>query len=103
MVGADEDTAFGELMRDAGAVDPVDGALRALDRDELLEQVRALEAKEKLVIEKRFGLFDGRMYTLKEIAEQLRMSREGVRHVQTRALRKLRMALTGGGSQHCLA
>jgi DNA-directed RNA polymerase sigma subunit (sigma70/sigma32) len=42
------------------------------------------------------------MYTLKEIAEQLRMSREGVRHVQTRALRKLRSALTGS-SQHCLA
>ena len=37
---------------------------------ELLVQVDALEPKEKLVIEKRFGLFDGRMYTLKEIAEQ---------------------------------
>jgi RNA polymerase primary sigma factor len=99
MVGADEDTAFGELMRDEDAVDPVDGALRALDRTELLDHVEALEPKEKLVIEKRFGLFDGRMYTLKEIAEQLRMSREGVRHVQTRALRKLRSALTGGSSQ----
>ena len=103
MVGADEDTAFGELMRDAGAIDPEDGALRALDRAELLVQVDALEPKEKLVIEKRFGLFDGRMYTLKEIAEQLRMSREGVRHVQTRALRKLRSALTGGNSERCLA
>lgn len=103
MVGADEDTAFGELMRDAEAVDPEDGALRALDRAELLDQVDALEPKEKLVIQKRFGLFDGRMYTLKEIADQLRMSREGVRHVQTRALRKLREALTGAGRERCLA
>jgi DNA-directed RNA polymerase sigma subunit (sigma70/sigma32) len=47
------------------------------------------------VIEKRFGLFDGQIHTLKEIAEQLKMSREGVRHVQLRALRKLRDGLAG--------
>jgi RNA polymerase primary sigma factor len=93
MVGVGEDTSFGELMSDETAVSPEQRALSALDREALLDKVRTLDAKEQLVIEKRFGLFDGRTHTLKEIAEQLKMSREGVRHVQTRALRKLRLAI----------
>jgi RNA polymerase primary sigma factor len=90
MVGSAEDTSFGELMRDQDAVSPEDRALHAIDRADLLSKVRTLEPKEQWVIEKRFGLFDGRIHTLKEVADQLKMSREGVRHVQTRALRKLR-------------
>jgi RNA polymerase primary sigma factor len=89
MVGSAEDTSFGELMRDQDAQSPEERAINALDREDLLDKVRTLEPKEQWVIEKRFGLFDGRTHTLKEVAEQLKMSREGVRHVQTRALRKL--------------
>jgi RNA polymerase primary sigma factor len=95
MVGAAEDTSFGELMRDHDAQSPEERAIHSLDRDDLLEKVRTLEPKEQWVIEKRFGLFDGRIHTLKEVAEQLKMSREGVRHVQTRALRKLHTLLAG--------
>jgi len=101
MVGVGEDTSFGELMSDDTAVSPEQRALHALDREALLDKVRTLEPKEQLVIEKRFGLFDGRIHTLKEIAEQLKMSREGVRHVQTRALRKLRLAI--GSPTACVA
>jgi RNA polymerase primary sigma factor len=95
MVGAAEDTSFGELMSDQDAQSPEEKALNAIDRAELLDRVRTLEPKEQWVIEKRFGLFDGRIHTLKEVAEQLKMSREGVRHVQTRALRKLRGMVMG--------
>jgi len=95
MVGAAEDTSFGELMSDQDAQSPEESALNAIDRAELLDRVRTLEPKEQWVIEKRFGLFDGRIHTLKEVAEQLKMSREGVRHVQTRALRKLRGMVMG--------
>jgi RNA polymerase primary sigma factor len=95
MVGAAEDTSFGELMPDQDAQSPEERAINALDRADLLEKVRTLEPKEQWVIEKRFGLFDGRIHTLKEVAEQLKMSREGVRHVQTRALRKLHTLLGG--------
>jgi RNA polymerase primary sigma factor len=95
MVGAAEDTSFGELMSDQDAQSPEESALNAIDRAELLDRVRTLEPKEQWVIEKRFGLFDGRIHTLKEVAEQLKMSREGVRHVQTRALRKLRGMVIG--------
>jgi RNA polymerase primary sigma factor len=97
LVGDSEDTVFGDLVIDSEAVDPADTALVTMEREALLEQVGSLEPREQLVIQKRFGLLDGRVHTLKEIAEQLKMSREGVRHVQLRALRKLRDALRGAG------
>lgn len=93
LVGDSEDTLFADLIVDADAVDPVDTALGAMEREHLLQQVRHLDPREQQVIEKRFGLNDGKVHTLKEIADQLQMSREGVRHVQIRALRKLRDAL----------
>jgi RNA polymerase sigma factor (sigma-70 family) len=97
LVGDSDETVFADLVVDADATDPADTALDSMDRQILLERVRTLEPREQLVIEKRFGLFDGQMHTLKEIAEQLKMSREGVRHVQLRALRKLKDALVGPG------
>jgi RNA polymerase primary sigma factor len=98
LVGDSEDTVFGDLVGDIDAVDPEDTALVAMERERLLERVRLLDPREQWVLEKRFGLFDGRIHTLKEIAEQLKMSREGVRHLQLRALRKLRDALGGAGA-----
>jgi RNA polymerase primary sigma factor len=94
LVGDSEDTVFADLVVDLEAVDPSETALGGMEREALLVQVRALEPREQWVIEKRFGLFDGQVHTLKEIAEQLKMSREGVRHVQIRALRKLRDGLS---------
>ena len=47
-------------------------------------------------IEHRYGLRDGRIHSLKELADELKMSREGVRHIETRALRKLRHAVGAG-------
>lgn len=93
MVGDGAETHFSELVCDRDAPDPADTALGALDREALLAEVHTLEPRERVVLEKRYGLGDGHVYTLKEIAEQLEMSREGVRHVQMRALRKLRDAL----------
>lgn len=95
LVGDSEDTVFADLVEDGDAIDPAETALGGMEREALLEQVLGLEPREQWVIEKRFGLFDGRIYTLKEIADQLKMSREGVRHVQIRALRKLRDGLGG--------
>lgn len=99
LVGDSEDTLFADLVVDSEAVDPAETALGSMERETLLESVRTLEPREQWVIEKRFGLFDGQVYTLKEIAEQLKMSREGVRHVQLRALKKLRDAIGGPGAQ----
>lgn len=95
LVGDSEDTVFADLVVDSEAIDPAETALGGMEREALMEQVLGLEPREQWVIEKRFGLFDGRIYTLKEIADQLKMSREGVRHVQIRALRKLRDGMGG--------
>ncbi len=97
MVGDSDDTLFADLVVDADAADPADTALGAMDREALMEQVRYLEPREQMVIERRFGLSDGKVHTLKEIADQLKMSREGVRHVQLRALRKLKDGLGRAG------
>jgi RNA polymerase primary sigma factor len=93
LVGDSDETVFADLVVDTDASDPADTALDTMDREQLLRQIRTLDPREKWVIEQRFGLSDGQMHTLKEIAEQLKMSREGVRHVQLRALRKLKDAL----------
>ena len=98
LVGDSEDAVFADLVVDADAVDPADTALSAMDRETLLREVGALEERERWVIQQRFGLFDGQAHTLKEIADQLKMSREGVRHVQLRALRKLRDAMVCAGA-----
>lgn len=98
LVGDSEDTVFADLLVDGGAVDPSDTAMMTMERARLILQVQCLEPREQWVIQQRFGLFDGRVHTLKEIAEQLKMSREGVRHVQIRALRKLREALGSTGA-----
>jgi RNA polymerase primary sigma factor len=98
LVGDSEDTVFADLVVDHDAIDPAGHALEIWEREALLQQVDALDPREQWVIERRFGLTDGRVHTLKEIADQLKMSREGVRHVQLRALRKLRDALQGAGA-----
>jgi RNA polymerase primary sigma factor len=98
LVGDSEDTVFADLVVDSEAMDPADTALGGMEREALLLQVCRLEPRERWVIQQRFGLFDGRVHTLKEIADQLHMSREGVRHVQLRALRKLREAVGGPGA-----
>jgi RNA polymerase primary sigma factor len=98
LVGDSEDTVFADLVVDTDAIDPSETALSAMDRETLLREVSALEDRERWVIQQRFGLFDGQAHTLKEIADQLKMSREGVRHVQLRALRKLRDAMVCAGA-----
>jgi RNA polymerase primary sigma factor len=98
LVGESEDTVFADLVTDTDAVDPADTAFATMEREALLRGVQSLEPREQLVLDRRFGLSDGRVYTLKEIADQLKMSREGVRHVQLRALRKLREAMIGAGA-----
>lgn len=91
MLGADEDTTLGELLADEEALEPEDQAVQGMARRQMLEVIDELPPREALVIKKRYGLLgDGRVYSLQEISEELGMSREGVRHMQNRSLRRLR-------------
>ena len=94
--GVDENacTALVDRLQDEAATDP---ELQALCREsERLTAIllTGLNAKEKLIIEKRFGLIDGMTATLQEIGEQLHITRERVRQLETKALKKLRVVAT---------
>lgn len=93
LLGEAEDYTLGDLQLDAEAQDPEDHALQAADRENLTRILGVLKPKERTVIENRYGLRDGRVRSLKELAQELNMSREGIRHIETRALRKLRHAV----------
>jgi RNA polymerase primary sigma factor len=93
LLGEAEDYTLGDLQLDADAADPEERALQASDRENLVRILEVLKPKERAVIENRYGLRDGRVHSLKELAEELNMSREGIRHIETRALRKLRHAV----------
>lgn len=93
LLGEAEDYTLGDLQLDADAQDPEDYALQTADRENLTRILGVLKPKERTVIENRYGLRDGRVRSLKELAKELNMSREGIRHIETRALRKLRHAV----------
>jgi RNA polymerase primary sigma factor len=93
LLGEAEDYTLGDLQLDVTAADPEERALDAADRDHLGSILGILKPKERCVIENRYGLRDGRVHSLKELADELHMSREGIRHIETRALRKLRHAV----------
>jgi RNA polymerase primary sigma factor len=93
LLGEAEDYTLGDLQLDADAQDPEESALQSADRENLARILGVLKPKERVVIENRYGLRDGRVRSLKELAKELNMSREGIRHIETRALRKLRHAV----------
>jgi RNA polymerase primary sigma factor len=93
LLGEAEDYTLGDLQLDSEAQDPEDYALQTADRENLARILGVLKPKERTVIENRYGLRDGRVRSLKELAKELNMSREGIRHIETRALRKLRHAV----------
>jgi RNA polymerase primary sigma factor len=92
LLGDTEETSLGELLLDAAAPDPELLTIHSRTRESLETILNVLRPRERRVIEKRFGFADGRVHSLQEVGEQLRMSREGVRQIEVRALRKLREA-----------
>ena len=93
-VKEDGTTSLLERLIQAGVANPEDDALQR-EGLEVLDQLLAwLSPQEKLIIEKRFGLMDGVTSTLQEIGQQLHITRERVRQLEARALKKLRIAVT---------
>lgn len=85
-------TALLERIIDATAEDPEVGALKKESAEIVYKLVESLSLQEKIIIEKRFGLVDGATATLQEIGQQLHITRERVRQLEARALKKLRVA-----------
>jgi RNA polymerase primary sigma factor len=92
LLGETEETSLADLLLDAAAPDPEQQTIHSRSRESLELILKVLRPRERRVIEKRYGFVDGRVHSLQEVGEQLQMSREGVRQIEVRALRKLKQA-----------
>jgi RNA polymerase primary sigma factor len=87
-----DDATVGEYIEDPRTEDPFERLSLSDLREHIRHVLDSLEPKEKQTVIMRFGLDDGRIKTLGEIAERLRLSNERIRQIEIKALRKLRMA-----------
>ena len=89
-IGEEDDTHLGDMVPDGEAVAPVEEASHMLLRDQLKEVINTLSSREKKVIQMRFGIGDGRPHTLEEVGKEFDVTRERIRQIEAKALRKLR-------------
>jgi RNA polymerase primary sigma factor len=84
------DSELGDFLADDSLPAPGDTAARKLLRKELDALLESLDERERRVLELRYGLLDGRARTLEEVGQEFGITRERVRQIETKALRKLR-------------
>jgi RNA polymerase primary sigma factor len=89
-VGDTEDTNFGDFIEDKGAENPSDMTSYSLLKDKLGDVLSSLTERERKVLELRFGLGDGYSRTLEEVGKQFKVTRERIRQIEAKALRKMR-------------
>ena len=88
-IGDDDDGDLGDLVEDESAVSPFDVAAEALQRENVRRALSALPAREREVIEMRFGINGPRAYTLEEVGQAFNVTRERIRQIEGHTLRKL--------------
>jgi RNA polymerase primary sigma factor len=89
-VGDSEDTNFGDFIEDKGAENPSEMTSYSLLKDKLSDVLTSLTERERKVLELRFGLGDGYSRTLEEVGKQFKVTRERIRQIEAKALRKMR-------------
>lgn len=89
-VGDDESSALGDFIEDEDALSPMDAAAREMMREQITQALASLSEREREVLELRFGIKDGREHTLEEVSRYFDVTRERVRQIEAKALRKLR-------------
>ncbi len=89
-VGEEEDSHIGDFIEDQDSPAPADAASYALLREQLCEVLHTLTPREEHVLKLRFGLEDGRTRTLEEVGQKFNITRERIRQIEAKALRKLR-------------
>ena len=89
-IGEDDDSHLGDFIEDEGAMSPDDYASNELLKDELNEVLLELTDREEKVLRLRFGLDDGRTRTLEEVGKEFNVTRERIRQIEAKALRKLK-------------
>ena len=89
-IGEEEDSHLGDFIEDRNALPPVDAASKQLLKEQIEEVLTALTPREQRVLRLRFGLEDGRSRTLEEVGQEFNVTRERIRQIEAKALRKLR-------------
>jgi len=89
-MGEEADSNLGDFIEDRNAVQPLDNAAHQLLKDQISEILSTLTPREQRVIELRFGLEDGRSRTLEEVGVEFNVTRERIRQIEAKALRKMR-------------
>jgi RNA polymerase primary sigma factor len=89
-IGEEEDSHLGDFIQDDNVPVPADAAAFTLLREELLKVLGTLTDREQKVLRLRFGLDDGRTRTLEEVGKEFNVTRERIRQIEAKALRKLR-------------
>ncbi len=89
-IGEEEDSHLGDFIPDDEAQAPVDAASMALMREQLAEVLKTLTPREARVLSLRYGLEDGNPKTLEEVGKEFNVTRERIRQIEAKALRKLR-------------
>ena len=89
-IGEDEESHLGDFIKDEEALDPSEVASYESLKEQLFSVLRTLSPREEKVIRLRFGLDDGRPHTLEEVGQEFDITRERIRQIEAKALRKLR-------------
>ncbi|MBQ9449504.1 MAG: RNA polymerase sigma factor RpoD [Acholeplasmatales bacterium] len=89
-VGEEEDSSLGDFISDPGALDPYEYTAKQKLREELDDALKTLTPREARVLQLRFGLIDGRTRTLEEVGKEFNVTRERIRQIEAKALRKLK-------------
>ncbi len=89
-VGDEDSSQLGDFIPDDDALEPMDAAAREMLREQVQHALAALSERERQVLELRFGLIDGKDHTLEEVSRYFNVTRERIRQIEAKALRKLR-------------
>ncbi len=89
-IGDEGDTHFGDFIEDKKAVSPANATLHSMLKEEIQAVLQTLDERERKILEMRFGIHDGSSRTLEEVGSEFKVTRERVRQIESKALRKLR-------------
>jgi RNA polymerase primary sigma factor len=89
-IGEEEDSHLGDFIEDQGTLAPSEAAAHQLLKEQVMDVLASLAPRERKVLELRFGLEDGRSRTLEEVGREFHVTRERIRQIEAKALRKLR-------------
>jgi RNA polymerase primary sigma factor len=89
-VGSEDNSMLGDFIEDEDAQEPMDAAAREMLRESVKSALAVLSEREREVLELRFGLVDGKDHTLEEVGQYFNVTRERIRQIEAKALRKLR-------------